>query len=90
MIRMGSMLVVVICTLTSCATRSGVSRASAEQFNYEKIKVLEDQLNRLYYFQAHDSCFTHYAVCMGEKGKECFKKHEQCIIQVDRQYRGKI
>ena len=61
------------------------------QLQNERLKRLEDSVVRLYYFQAHSECFTRYNFCRINKSeKECWAPHEQCVINVDKQYVGKI
>ena len=73
----------------------GCSSVSAvpvsEELHEKRLAQIEQHILRLYYFQAHNECFTKYNHCrLSKNDKDCWTPHEQCVINVDKQYAGKI
>lgn len=84
-------IIVAITVICGCSSVNGGYRSNTTQLQEDRMLRIEEQINRLYYFQAHGECFTRYNYCRLSKGdKECWAPHEQCVINVDKQYRGKI
>ena len=85
-------ITVILLAACGCSSVNGGSRYSnALNLQEERMTRTEQHILRLYYFQAHAECFTRYNYCrLSKSDKECWTPHEQCVINVDKQYRGKI
>ena len=89
---MTKLLILIAITMAcGCSSVNGGYRSNTAQLQEDRMLRIEEQINRLYYFQAHNECFTRYNYCrLSKSDKECWTPHEQCVINVDKQYRGKI
>lgn len=75
--------------LTSCIT----TRETITLVDSPETDGLKKSISRLSYMIQSDFCFTSYAVCLGEKkilAKECYSRHEKCVINTDSQWRKLI
>ncbi len=77
---MKKILLLVLFTLSGCATVENPEYVTKEEFRQNIIK--------LDYYINHDGCFIRYNKCMVEKKPNCWAVHEKCVIEVSRRYRG--
>jgi hypothetical protein len=82
-------LLLLIVFLSGCATTEDMEKLRLN--TGASLDVLTYQIARVDYFIEHDKCFITYSICLGEEKttkKECWDRHEQCVISVYRKWKS--
>lgn len=75
-------IIILAVLLTSCATKGKILDKPEVVPVVENTIDVKEELKKLDYYIKHDKCFINYAICLGEKKKQCWAKHEACVIAV--------
>ena len=78
-------ILVLSLLLTSCATKETHVLSAINDLRLEN-KLITEELKKLDYYIKHDKCFITYAICLGEKKPKCWAQHEDCVVDVYKEW----